>query len=450
MRTSLYLFSFFLFFITGCSNEPDIEQEEPENNGLIEDSVNQELLNEVYFTFNIDNKNLDSENWIILYDETGNLLDYKSYNAKDFLEFKKRSDSIPKSITVTLFSTTQSSPSQYAFSSISQVEIGTKWNIIVPEVNTEITDSEISPVIGEFELEVSEAKGPDYYKQNLLTNIKGYGAHITGYTIFHDENGLSTYKYNPISIKENENNYLYSKLDYDLNLKYYWFENIQPNDKFNVKYSDFSDYDSYLDLPFVENQYFSLNILAFENDNVLKQKYPNYTGYILLDIDSNTYSQSGPVNPGYLDRFNWYRTEIHMYRGIDKPSFHYLNYSDKPEISIPESDFNITNKSLSNLTFSTNISYVRKESLFTTNFNGVDPITYWRVYSGEDQYPKIGIVPQELLNLYPEIDLDNLEYSYTNLYLDFSYSHEDYLNYYKNTLYSELSIPEVYLSFFDE
>ncbi len=439
-----------MFFITGCSNEPDIQQEVPENNGLIEDSVNQELLNEVYFTFNIDNKNLDSESWIILYDETGNLLDYKSYNAKDFLEFKKRSDSIPKSITVTLFSTTQSSPSQYAFSSISQVEIGTKWNIIVSEVNTEITDPEISPVIGEFELEVSEAKGPDYYKQNLLTNIKGYGANNTGYTIFHDENGLSTYNYNPISIKENENNYLYSKLDYDLNLKYYWFENVQPNDKFNVKHSDFSDYDSYLDLPFVENQYFSLNILAFENDDVLKQKYPNYTGYILLDIDSNTYSQSGPVNPGYLDIFKWYRTEIHMYRGIDQPSFHYLNYSDKPEISIPESDFNVTNRSLSNLTFSTNISYVRNESLFTTNFNGVDPITYWRVYSGEDQYPKIGTVPQELLDLYPEIDLDNLEYSYTNLYLDFSYSHEDYLNYYENTTYSELPIPEVYLSFFDE
>lgn len=450
MRKLFFLFSIFLFFLTSCSNEPDIQHEKPEINGVIEDSENQELLNEVYFTFNIEMEYLDNDSWIILYDEIGNLLDYKSYNGKDFLEFKKRSDSIPKSITVTLFSTTQSSPSQYAFSSISQVEVGTKWNIISPEVNTENTDHQISPVIGEFELEVSEAKGPDYYQQNLLTNCKGYGANTKGYAIFHDENGLSTYKFNPIPIKENENNYLYSKLDYDLNLKYYWFENVQPNDELNVKYSDFSDYDSYLDLPFVENQYFSLNVLAFENDDVLKQKYPNYTGYILLDIDSNTYSQSGPVNPGYLDRFNWYRTEIHMYRGIDKPSFHYLNYSDKPEISIPESDFNITNKSLSNLTFSTNISYVRKESYFTTNFNGVDPITYWRIYSGEDQYPKIGIVPQELLDIYPEIDLDNLEYSNTNLYLDFSYSHEDYLNYYENTTYSELPIPEVYLSFFDD
>ncbi|WP_411029525.1 hypothetical protein [Spongiimicrobium sp. 3-5] len=395
-----FLLPFLCLFIISCSKDEESSSKD-------EEKTSDDPKSEVYFTVKTacEDDSSAMDNWIIVHGEDGQLLDYKTYETEEVLTFETSEEEIPAKFTVTTLEVReiQGFPS-HILESVTEVTKGSIWD------NTcTVSPEPISnPTLGKFNLSVNNVPfQPVFYGFNISDGIGISDARFNtvsngGFTDFEEQ----------IDIKQNGDDYLISIFDGNGDFKYHFLDEYTNGANISLDYSEFASYDSYLefDVPPYERLFFTTT--GYE-DNSEKQ----YTMYTVLAPGF----YSNPVDilkPGYLDRFSTYNI-ILIIDVLDGYTYSYTHLGPKPEaINIPEKPmFTIQNTDIHNFEFSTDLEdYISKS--IGWSYSAEDPIsdgtnTYWSVRSVKGYNPVIGDLPEDLLQKYPQIHIQDLKYKHS-------------------------------------
>ncbi|KAB7531046.1 hypothetical protein F8C76_05990 [Flagellimonas olearia] len=426
----------------GCSkeeapNEPPPVGSEPEPEPEPEPAV--------YFTLTVDNTNTTNtdyeDNWVIVYDSNGNVLDHKPYESGEVLEFTALDSDVTDKITVTLFSyrertigylegetslTCEGSLSNLV--SYPGISKGSHW--VMSRYPSRLPSSSTPNNLGEFTLTVENiprsGSVPEEYPilNNFNMNLEGnnFGNLSTlrfpefgsGGTITHSTEYTKMVE-NGIRNLENTS-YLMSILHAEEGLKYLFFQNPDQGSDLTIDYGNFQAFDSYAYFPVVpENERYTLQMVGYENETSFK----THTGYFCLEVNDVNNGMQIPL--GFLDRFTHYKTFFNINFGDHR--YHYRILGPKPNItSFPEKpSLAFTQNGINGFDFSTNANYIRR----TDYFAGQEPIsaenchaTYWKIECTQENYPQLSALPDELYTQYPNlVPFDQIKYGSSTIYL---------------------------------
>ncbi|UII81431.1 hypothetical protein [Flagellimonas sp. CMM7] len=220
----------FLFLCINCSKsetpspmpDPDVGGEEEPT----QPPTPEEPISEIYFTFHID-ESIDTDDnqddWIVLHDNKGDLLDYRPFESTESLVFEKRSDSITNDFSVSLVKIQflASDPCigdvWHNIVTYPGIAKGSVWNYSKKPINN------VSPEkIGEFNLEVADITGSDtsWILDHNFLSISKFGIYGGDGSSAANTNGTVTLQRNGLSLYENNSPYLMSIMDEGLNLKF--------------------------------------------------------------------------------------------------------------------------------------------------------------------------------------------------------------------------------------
>lgn len=385
----------------------------------------------VYFTFTVD-ESIDTsyhDNWILIHDENGKLLDYKAYETGDTLEFEEFEDNLTENIHVSLFNYGIS----YFLDENDQLQEGNGHNGItyplIPlkshwtqgEYQT-VTDQN-SPLTANGEFTVSLSNFTHYDKlhnsSSLGTKIGNLstlgGLHLGGPSAYYGSTNtlemdeITNYKENP--------DYLWTFLEQEnYEFKYAFFED--PEDGFNVEldYNSFNTFSNTDYLPVLpDNLEYDFWQFGYETEANFKSN----SGFLLLWLRLNPDLGGNGIPIATLDRFGYYKTLV----GYRTEEYTYYLRQDGPNLSVgsfPEKPEIITNGDINSLEFSVNVDYIRREDSWTGTNTSVGNFneTGWKIVCDANSYPKISEFPEELTTSYPSIvPLDELQRSSTIIYL---------------------------------
>lgn len=438
MKNQYLIFLLSLLLLVGCTESteiiPEIDQEGEQNEQPQEPE--EEIKNEKYFQLEI-NENLITEiqdnlivdNWIFISTLTGEVLDYKPFESGDIIEFEKLSTEIPDFFNITLLSSFRDivqDNSTYRLITYSKINKGSKW-YLKPEEDTDalslsrggkledvilfvnnVPPSDISGFNPQITFDISDTYGlTGESNQPLVTNI---------------ENDLYTLAIN-YDLYENSRESLVVVKDNNQNSKYAFISNSQADKEITLDYNSFKEFDNFLGftLPTNTRFYFS-RIQAFENI----EDFSFSGGYFLNDSFSQNLTKN-PIPLVYLDQFENYLTSI-LVSTNDNYDYSYTKYGSKPEeILFPESipSISINDKSIANFNFSTESNFKRHTSTWrfrSNNFsNSISErkSTDWNIHSQNSDPIVIFDLPEEIKELYTDINIENLNHSGTSLHINF-------------------------------
>lgn len=415
MARSFLTLSFLAFFlIVSCSKDnpvsptPPADQEDPK-----EDPKDEEPQKETYFSLNVDTDfyftQIFKKGYLIIHDANGELLEYKEYGNGDQLVFETLpGETVTDKITITtlLHSQLGSGEDYYTISTYPMMNKATSWNF-------KTTPSTFNP-IGEFDIRLNDVPGWEYYD---LSNKDGFGS-----------SGSSFYKYfnNPedaepfieidnIDWFEN-NDFLLSVIDGNLDLKYLDIPNVQQGDSLIFDATALKSFDGYLEvsMPDYDEFYHSVDgyeeMQSFDRDGLTLNSSAHYA---FNDKVTN-------LKMGYLDRFSKFRTSLRLDR--ENYSYSYRTYGGKPQsITVPEQgSLSILDSTLTNFQYETTLNPKREISIWSHRRDFLDPdfsSTSWFVYAENSNNIVVYELPEEIVQQYPNIDLELLNHESTKLYL---------------------------------
>lgn len=400
--TSLIIYSL-IFIFTGCSKEETEETAEIEEIAEIEETAE---IEELYFTLNTnDIKDLKGEDWIVIHNSDGVLLDYVAFEKNEILEFKEFNTLLTDKITVTYFSYLAEADSFYhKIKTYTEIDKGSIWRLI--------PDKQTLTSVGKFDLSVNH---PSSIKQITCSNGSST---YTNYI-----NGATGTNFQNIYLVGNENDIFTSILDINDGWKYKVLENVTDGDNLFLNYSEFQDFDTYLNIDLPKNVNGNIGYSTRTNTESLNNK--NYT--LIRGYSSNNDYYPETLKLGYLNRFDKYKTEIYFY--TDKYFYSYKKNGDVPsEIIIPiEPSISIDDSSIFNFKMTTNVNYNYKYSLWSF-FSGTTNPPYnratWKIFSPKNGSSIISDLPNEITQNYPNLNTSNLsldfnELIYTDTYYNF-------------------------------
>ncbi|MGB7394592.1 MAG: hypothetical protein WA913_09380, partial [Pricia sp.] len=195
----------------------------------------------------------------------------------------------------------------------------------------------------------------------IVNNIPG----IEKYNITSNATGVIAADYNPIdtttlSLSDVQLtqgiSYIFFIGDSEGGLKHIFFEANEDSKELEFDYSDFQEFDSYLETDLPENSYLFSVSRGHEDIEGLSR---GYEMTVELDFDS-------PFNSkiGYVDKYNSYTTffgltldENYKYNYLEKSKnpLDKINIMDRPS-------FDIVDSSVRSFKFSTDLSYIRKDT----------------------------------------------------------------------------------------
>lgn len=411
LSSFLLLITFFLF---SCSKDespkPAIEQQEETNPDP--DTNLEEAGPITYFTLISERPRAEGiiNEWVVLHDEQGQLLDFRQFDMGDTLVFESETE-VSDVINVTEVRYIQYDYGKnFTITTTTGVQKGSMWTFEANPVQDNFYQSD--GAVGEFTFNIIRI--PELEKMTV-TNTK---ANLTsGYS-------SSTYPGPPpstdlstdINFYTGENEYYVSILDGLSQLKYYDFT--YDNTDISVDYDDFKEFDAYHSVQLPENDFYIFNVAGF------KENYPysEQNGVVLHDVLSFPYPNV-PTQPfvyGYLDIFNRYRTLL----AITYKNLHYYHVQYGPKlknIEIPDPTFTVEDPSKKNFRFNVDLDFVLSESLWSYSEGAAADNnlvqTYWYVKADNSLEPIVGDLPEEILMQYPEIKIEALEYQQTTLSL---------------------------------
>lgn len=393
LRNIIALFSFILILVS-CSRDAPFPNE----------NLELPVVEELYFSFKANKDTSESDNWVIIHNENGELLDYKSFEENDYLEFKTKSPLLTDKISISLFSYSEINGNIYhTIATTTGIDKGSVWD----DENETITVGATNTLVGDFSFTLIDF--PEIKLFNISNENGGIGGGLSG----SGSGGVWTYSASNYSLYE-KNNYLFTIVESNADSKYFYLQDIQNEDNILINYSEFKLFDSYLNIDLPLNSSYVMVLFGFED----YQDYFDGDGYKLSQIfPFNNYDvNQNPLRIGYLNRFNKYMTQFNVY--FENYIYNYKKYGSKPnEIIVPENlTFSISDNSVRNFEFSTNITFVKYVSKwsYSIGIRNTDWIgSFWRVESSTNMYPKIGNLPDELFQLYQDLDVNSLEYSQT-------------------------------------
>lgn len=406
-----------LLICYGCSkdesqqpNPNPTEGEEPTN----EEPQEQEPEMITYFAFEALVDTGQTDDWIIIHDDKGSLLDFKPFEFGDTLEFQVLEDGIqPNNFTVTLFKYKNSVDGEMMHNIESYPNIAAESHWQYTSDPSATNDLPRDSSTGSFNITVENVVSPKYRwisdRQGIL--VATSGPDLPGF--------IDNYTHENIPIYESPD-FFFTIYDSSNDLKYYSMENMNDGDDITVDYSDFKSFDSYLEiaLPDSPSTYQLSSISAFfDEGQPIDLSGGKFTSYFFAET-----VPPKPLKLGYLDSFSKYLSIISF--NSDGFLYAYSKFGDKPdEIVIPENKaINVVNESVYNYEFESNVDFQMKDVLWEIKEGEryVDLIqTSWNVFSAPGFSGTIGEIPEEIQSSYPNLRIDDLILTSTTLHLDF-------------------------------
>ncbi|MGB3142761.1 MAG: hypothetical protein WBB24_01525 [Maribacter sp.] len=412
----LSVLAFLVFFILfGCTKDsPDTTETDSDEN-TEEPEV---LTNEVYFTLKIPEDYFTSEfeGWVIAHDHDGQILNYRKLENNSSFSFEKPKLKYKYSQEITLLTVFKNNGNTYHnLNTYTFVQDSAIWELTKETISD--YSSERGQEIGKFTMNVIDLISPAIYK---ITNKNGTPSFLSGSTTFN--NGSTNIFFDEIPLYE-ENNYLFSLYDSSGTPSYMLLENLTDGTNITFNQSQMRFFDNTVSLGIPEGGEYFLSVLGYEADQQLNES----NGYVLsliLPFDRDKIS-SNQIEVGYLNRFENYITTFNY--SNDKFYYSYKKFGEAPTHfglgNLERWNLEIMNESITDFQFngpSQNL-YNRKQHSWNTS-SGIRDVEYsqtvWTVYKGIDDYHKIGEIPEEILNSYPNLDIKNINYGSSTFYLD--------------------------------
>ncbi len=384
-----------LVIFSGCDDEDD-----PQNSPA--PGPEPELI--TIFTLTIDmGYPLKRDNWVMVHDKDGVLLDHKHIDTGGVLEFQT-SATVPSEIGVTIFRyDTTGNSDVYTFESYLGVPTGQEWIWQKPD-NPPVVGPGTS--VGTFSASYTL---PTPLRMDIFGNGSTLGnASQTGNTKFYES-----------TIYEKDKNFLLS-IAGDGSLRYKFFEDVQDGDHFDVTFDAMEEYDKVIDISFPPTSDPYVKVYALDEEG--NAQYYTYLNTFNLPPFAPSATLTD-LKIGYLNRFEKYYTSVQI------PSsafgFTYEKVGTSPtDINFPaQADYEVTNRTLENFSYSNDKPFSMRRSLFEDDAIPNRQI-WWTFFAPEGTY-RVKQLPEAFLEIYHFIKLQNFKHRTTS----FQNSTRSYLGY---------------------
>lgn len=330
-------------------------------------------------------------NWIIVYDESGNLIDYKAFQENEIIAFESDETETHEKYSVTFLTINEFLGGIWnELNTSTEVLMGSTLDYSCIEENNASTS-----ITGNFNLKIKNV--PD---DLTVTSINASNGENVGFAYSESSNnGLMTYEAD-LNILEVKTDYIITIQDGNENAKYYVLENYEIGEEISINYEDFNSYTDYTDINYPEHTSLRL-LLHGSNTN---------EAYSLSQAFSNGNTQ-GSLRLGKLNRFDTYNL-LYEIKINSEYVYTFFNTGEFPtEIITPEQPtVTISDSSIQEFKFETSITnYLNKTSSWysgTTNEN----FTTWDVSSTRNYNPIIGNIPTEISTSHSNLEIEDLIY----------------------------------------
>lgn len=363
---------------------------------------NESPVSKKYFEIDIDPSYAtdQTDNWIMLHDQNGVLLDARQYESGDNLTFETAQQILNNKIAVTQL-VISSNPSNFSFQTFLCEDTQATWTLRGQNIDN-------GSIVGSLDVSVTDPQIGSAYDSYMSTRFNS-----NSLPDFSDPNTLI---FPSATITATNNNFFICIYDKNNVPKYKFLQNAMPG-QFTYSLNDFNSFDNILTVNLPSTTYYNrLLVLGYENYVDLK----NSQGYTVdfSESDIANYATHGTFNIGFLNRFYKYKTFISSYNYTDNYTLQYESVGAEPtSITLPaSSSFNATVKDKSFTTYAvSSVDYTWRSTSwgYYGNFNGVDTNISWEVIASADYFKNPGEIPKAILNQYPFLKQDLLYISST-------------------------------------
>ena len=384
----------------GCSREAT-QNEIPEP---------EQFVSEVYFTFlsNVPSGEATIGQWVVVHDSNGQLLDFKSFETGQKLEFVSEYP-VTEYLWITRIGAVQyDTGKSYSLQTTAGV---TKGSEIVLNATPSPGDYfEAASAGTEFQVHVTGIPGYPYMTANNTRFEVGGGGSVSS-----PGNPPVSEATWDLNFYEGLPEYYLTILDGNNMLKYLDFTYEGSN--IDVDYSEFSNYDSQYGVTLPETQdFFLIDVTGFAEN----APFHTFNGAVLQRFYNFEFPDppAQPLAYGYLDVFPKYRTVLTVQ--WEDRSYTRLEYGARVEhMEVPDPAFTVLDASRGGIRFQTDANY----STARHRWNSIEGTA-----AGEDQYitnwyietpPGTEVIdlplPEDILTAEPQLDVDGLNYYSTTL-----------------------------------
>jgi hypothetical protein len=353
-----------------------------------------------------------TEDWIIIYDDLGNVIEHKSVEGGDDIVVEMIESTPGMTLGVTFMR--HFSQDDYHFYSLdTYLNIEKGETLKIAEFRTGVSGE----FGGVFQVFVNGFTSLDQY---ALSNKFGFSCSSGAYSNAID---LTCQMFDP------DNKYILQLSDNTGDLRYTVLESVKANDSYQVSFDDMQPFDKTIDFVFPQSSDVVLRVMGRE------------AGESLLDNGYDLHSPGGSnartqIKAGYLNSLTNYSTQLTV--GYADFEYVYMNQGSIPQPNIKwpsKAGFNLSSKLIHN--FSANVSSPfnwRVSSWEHQKLSSPTARVLWRIFSNSESH-KLSELPAEILSKHPVLAFENLNHSSTTFYTE----SEPYIDKVKRTLNEEMS-----------
>lgn len=405
---------------TNCEQADPVEEIEKEQEDPKPDPEEPKEI--TYFTYKAPaySDTSESDDWVIIHDQDGKLLDYSALEKEDVLVFKKMDTALTniENLTITTFTARSTETSNaHTLNTHPLVPVGAIWN---KEIETDgfheenFKDFQLRNHTSTPEEKNNTKKSTHNILVNNIPGIEKYNitSAVTGYVIadFSPTDGEDLSLEN-INLSEGVN-YIFFIADSQGSLKHLFFEIDENTQGLIFDYTDFKDFQHILETQLPDNSNLFAVSRGFETISAENRGFE-------MTIESE-YDNPNVSRIGYADGFESYTTsfQLSMTSGY---GYRYYEHSVEPlnELTIlPKPTFSILDKTPYAYEFETDMAYISGTTSwkYEENFpDGTYVYSYWNIYIPDTKALSIGQLPEELITTHPKLSLEQLKHGDTHL-----------------------------------
>lgn len=363
---------------------------------------------------------LETDDWVIIHDQDGELLDYRRFEKNNTLVFKAMDTSLVKTKNLVVTTVTVRQTENTDFHTIytyTDIPKGFVWNSERNEngsyqrdisnhgktYKSTKTENRLISKTGNYSITVNEI--PGFLKYNITSSATGvvsadYG-NLEGNMLLVEDLPLETGVI-----------YIFFLGDTEGGLKYKFFEVNENSQNIVFDYGTFENFETVMETVLPDNKYLFSVSRGYESvDNPGK----GYEMTVELDFENPSISKIGYI-PGYESYSTAFQITLnngyaYRYQEFGVEPLKNINILEKPAYSISDT-------TLYNFNFNTDIGFIRTRSNwnYQENFPDASYISSsWSIDTSDKTFHTVGNLPKELLTAYPKLNLDKLEHYSTTL-----------------------------------
>jgi len=405
----------FAFLTLNCSktDTPTPEpagQENPTPDPKPEEPTEPE--DKVYFSYYSDPNDTYSQwndNWIVLHDQSGELLDYRQFSIGDSLEFKESTETLLRvqeiSVTILNHRLGEGGGHHHRIETMAGIDKGTVWGWALNEPTIPIP-----PLTNNSQLEITVNNLPNVHWFDLSSLPQN---HIAGHQFYQETDVLLI---GGVRLYEDVN-YILSLRDGNEEIKYQLLEFPNPFSNIVLDYNNFLEYDQVIEVEIPEHKSYVAQVNA-------GSKSMNYNNMVAISSESSGGLARSIAKLGYINSFDKFLTNFVLHYD-DQITYTRYKIGEMPSsFNVPtDPQFVIDGNTIYDFSFTTNQNYYRNSSYWTFEDEEQDIITRYSISGKTDNGSLIGTLPDQVLENFPELNLENLNREQTLLFIGENIDH---------------------------